>query len=103
MASVSQLNPYQCDQCGTANIVAAPVLYQQGTRAYSGTFSSGRASPTLLKWLHRLALVDTGDLSCFGECQFALRSSGASPGSAGFLSIRNPRQHWPTRLQFCCF
>ena len=41
MASVSQLNPYQCDQCGTTNIVAAPVLYQQGTRAYSGTFSSG--------------------------------------------------------------
>ena len=41
MASVSQLNPYQCDQCGTANIVAAPVLYQQGTRTYSGTFNSG--------------------------------------------------------------
>jgi hypothetical protein len=41
MASLSQLNPYQCDQCGTANIVAAPVLYQQGTRAYSGRFSSG--------------------------------------------------------------
>jgi len=41
MASVSQQNPYQCEQCGTANIVAAPVLYQQGTRAYSGTFSSG--------------------------------------------------------------
>jgi hypothetical protein len=41
MASVSQLNPYQCDQCGTTNIVAAPSLYQEGTRAYSGTFSSG--------------------------------------------------------------
>jgi hypothetical protein len=41
MATVSQLNPYRCDQCGTANIVAAPVLYQQGTSAYYGTFSSG--------------------------------------------------------------
>jgi hypothetical protein len=41
MASVSQFNPYQCDQCGTANIVAAPVLYQQETRTYSGTFYSG--------------------------------------------------------------
>jgi hypothetical protein len=41
MATVSQLNPYRCDQCGTATIVAAPVLYQQGTSAYSGTFSSG--------------------------------------------------------------
>ncbi len=41
MATVSQLNPYRCDHCGTENIVAAPVLYQQETRAYSGTFSSG--------------------------------------------------------------
>ena len=41
MASVSQLNPYQCDQCGTANIVAAPVLYQQGTHSYSTRFHSG--------------------------------------------------------------
>lgn len=41
MASVSQQNSYQCDQCGTANIVAAPLLYEQGTRAYSGPFHSG--------------------------------------------------------------
>jgi hypothetical protein len=41
MASVLQPNPYQCDQCRTANIVAAPVLYQQGTRTYSGMFNSG--------------------------------------------------------------
>jgi len=27
----------------------------------------GRANPTLLKWLHRPALVDTGDLYCFGD------------------------------------
>ena len=41
MASVSQFNPYQCDQCGNANIVAAPVVYHEGTRTYSGTFYSG--------------------------------------------------------------
>ncbi len=41
MGSVSQLNSYQCDQCGTANIVAAPVLYQQGTHTYSTRFHSG--------------------------------------------------------------
>jgi len=41
MASLSQQNPYQCDQCGTANIVAAPVLYQQGTHNYSTRFHSG--------------------------------------------------------------
>jgi len=41
MASVSQTSPYQCDQCGTTNIVAAPLLYEQGTRTYSGPFHSG--------------------------------------------------------------
>jgi hypothetical protein len=41
MASVSQFNSYRCDQCGTVNIVAAPVLYEQGTRTYSGMFHSG--------------------------------------------------------------
>ena len=41
MASVSQASPYQCDQCGTTNIVAAPLLYEQGTRTYSGPFHSG--------------------------------------------------------------
>ena len=41
MTSESQLNPYRCDQCGAANVVAAPVLYQEGTRAYSGVFYSG--------------------------------------------------------------
>ena len=41
MASVLQPNPYQCDQCGTTNIVAAPVLYQQGTRTFSGTIQFG--------------------------------------------------------------
>jgi hypothetical protein len=41
MASVSQLNPYHCEQCGTANVVAAPVLYQQGTHTYSTRFHSG--------------------------------------------------------------
>lgn len=41
MASRSEVNPYRCDHCGTANIVAAPVLYQQETRSYSGLFYSG--------------------------------------------------------------
>jgi hypothetical protein len=103
MASVSQLNPYQCDQCGTANIVAALILYQQGTRAYSGTLNSGTSQSYSAQAAAPPALVGMGDLSCFGECQYVLRSSGDSPASAGFLSIRNPRRHWPTRLQFCSF
>ena len=41
MEAVRQSNSYQCDQCGSTNVVAAPVLFQQGTRSYSGTFSSG--------------------------------------------------------------
>lgn len=41
MEAVSQSSFYQCDRCGTTNVVAAPVLFEQGTRTYSGTFSSG--------------------------------------------------------------
>ncbi len=42
----TQWHPY-CSQtlinakCGTTNIVAAPVLYQQGTRTFSGIFNAG--------------------------------------------------------------
>ncbi len=41
MEVVSQSNSYQCDRCGSTNVVAAPVVYEQGTRTYSGTFNSG--------------------------------------------------------------
>jgi len=38
---VEQQTPYQCDRCGAANVVAAPLVYQQGTHTYSTRFSSG--------------------------------------------------------------
>lgn len=41
MGAVIQKNSYQCDRCGSTNVVAAPVIYEQGTRTYSGTFNSG--------------------------------------------------------------
>jgi hypothetical protein len=41
MASVTQLNTYQCDQCGTQNIVAAPIVYRQGTHTYTTRLQSG--------------------------------------------------------------
>jgi hypothetical protein len=41
MATLSQPNPYHCDQCGTGEIVAVPLLYQQGTRTFSNTFVHG--------------------------------------------------------------
>ena len=36
---LEQQTPYQCDRCGAANIVAAPLVYQQGTHTYSNHFS----------------------------------------------------------------
>jgi hypothetical protein len=41
MATAPQLNPYRCEQCGTPDIVAVHLLYEQGTRTYSGMFHSG--------------------------------------------------------------
>ncbi len=41
MATSAQQHLYQCDQCGAPEIVAAPILYQQGTRTFSGIFNHG--------------------------------------------------------------
>ena len=41
MGTVLQQTPFQCDQCGATNIVAAPIVYQQGTHTYSTRFGTG--------------------------------------------------------------
>ena len=88
MATVSQLNPYQCDHCGTANIVAASVLYQQGTRTYSGTFSSGTsqshfaqavAPPSLRGYLRPLVLWGPATLILFVWTTVGFRSIFGHP------------------------
>ena len=38
---LEQQTPYQCDRCGATNVVAAPLVYQQGTHTYSTRFRSG--------------------------------------------------------------
>ena len=41
MGDVVEQTLYKCDRCGATNIVAAPVVYQQGTHTYSNRFNSG--------------------------------------------------------------
>ena len=41
MSVAKQQHSYQCDQCGSPNIVAMPVLYEQGTRTYSSPTNWG--------------------------------------------------------------
>jgi hypothetical protein len=41
MATLLQQSPYRCDQCGTTDVVAASLVYQQGTRMHLGMFNSG--------------------------------------------------------------
>ena len=41
MATLPQQNLYQCTQCGNRELTAAPVLYHEGTRTYSGMFRWG--------------------------------------------------------------
>jgi hypothetical protein len=41
MAVAKQQLSYQCDQCGSPNIVALPVLHAQGTRTYSSPTNWG--------------------------------------------------------------
>jgi len=41
MAATGQQIAYRCDQCGSPELVALPLLYEQGTRSFSGRFTSG--------------------------------------------------------------
>ncbi len=41
MATLPQQSLYQCERCGSENLVAASLLYQQGTHSYAGTLHSG--------------------------------------------------------------
>jgi len=41
MAATGQVMAYQCEQCGSPEIVALSLLYEQGTRSFSGRFTSG--------------------------------------------------------------
>ena len=41
MAVAKQQHSYQCDQCGSPNIVALSVLHEQGTRTYSSPTNWG--------------------------------------------------------------
>ena len=75
MEAVGRNNSYQCDRCGSTNVVAAPVIYEQGTRTYSGTFNSG-----------------------ISKSQAAI---GAAPPDA--RSYRRPLLLWGTGLCFSLF
>ena len=41
MAATGQEMAYRCEQCGSSEIVALSQLYEQGTRSFSGRFTSG--------------------------------------------------------------
>ena len=41
MAATGQVMAYRCEQCGSPEIVTLFLLYEQGTRSFSGRFTSG--------------------------------------------------------------
>ena len=41
MAATGEQIVYRCDQCGRPELVALSLLYEQGTRSFSGRFNSG--------------------------------------------------------------
>ena len=41
MVTTGQQTAYRCDQCGSPEIVALSLLHEQGTRSFSGRFTSG--------------------------------------------------------------
>ena len=41
MVTTGQQTAYRCEQCGSPEIVALSLLFEQGTRSFSGRFTSG--------------------------------------------------------------
>ena len=41
MVAAGQQTAYRCDQCGSPEIVSLSLLYEQGTRSFSGRITSG--------------------------------------------------------------
>jgi len=41
MVTAGQQTAYRCEQCGSPEIVALSLLHEQGTRSFSGRFTSG--------------------------------------------------------------
>jgi hypothetical protein len=41
MVTTGQQTAYRCEHCGSPEIVALSLLYEQGTRSFSGRFTSG--------------------------------------------------------------
>lgn len=41
MATLVTQQIYRCDQCGNPDIVAVPIVYEQGTRTFSGILGRG--------------------------------------------------------------
>jgi hypothetical protein len=72
MAATGQEMAYRCEQCGSSEIVALSQLYEQGTRSFSGRFTSGvsqsysarAAAPPQPKRYFRPLFVGTSCLSC---------------------------------------
>jgi|SRR5665213_2958587 len=94
MATVVQGISYQCDQCGAADIVAVPLVYQQGTRAYSGilhwgvsqTHSAQAATPPRPRGYSRPLLL--WGFAIFFACFWSFAGIGAvlkRPNTAGSI------------------
>lgn len=101
MGTVLEQTPYQCDQCGATNIVAAPVLYQQGTHTPIPR-GSVRAQPNLFprKQQRRRIHEAISAPCCSGEFQFVLRSFGGWWALLGFSIIPERLKTWEAQSLF---
>ena len=102
MAATGQEMAYRCEQCGSSEIVALSQLYEQGTRSFSGRFTSGvsqsftakAASPPSPRIMYEHYLV--------GDSQCSFVSFGVSQAFVGYCSIR--KRLYPLKAQYhSCF
>ena len=95
MGTVLQQTDYQCEQCGATNIVAASVIYSQGTHSFyatdfsAGTNQSFSAASCCTSTSPRLSSVP---FSVGDSLQLLSLSSGPLLGLRSILAALRPRQ-----------
>ena len=103
MSVAKQQHSYQCDQCGSPNIVALPVLHEQGTRTYSSptnwgssqSYSAQGAAPPrrkgyggpLLLWGFLLSFFLFWSWACYSAMLKYPKTASSMEYPLGFLGL----------------
>ena len=101
MAATGQEMAYRCEQCGSPEIVALSQLYEQGTRSFSGRFTSGVSQSYTAGQLLRRAHADISARILGGDSNYSSLLMGACRIECAAFSPQERRlSFWHCRFLF---